>query len=48
MTTPQFIFTWRLATVAITLVVILLAVVGLFGIGPLAGLFGSSAPHIGV
>jgi hypothetical protein len=48
MTPPQFILAWRLATVAITIVVVLLVILGSFGIGPFAGLLGPSAPHIGV
>jgi hypothetical protein len=48
MTTPQFILTWRLATVVITIVVVLLIALGSFGIGPLAGLLGPSAPHISI
>jgi hypothetical protein len=48
MTTPQFILAWRLATVVVTIGVVLLVVLGSFGIGPFAGLLGPSAPHIGV
>jgi hypothetical protein len=48
MRTPQFILTWRLVTVAITVVVVLLVVLGSMGIGPLAGLLGPSGPKIGI
>jgi type IV secretory pathway TrbL component len=48
MTTPQFILVYRLVTVAVTLAVLLLFALGNFGIGPLAGLIGPSAPKIGI
>jgi hypothetical protein len=40
MRTPQFILTCRLATVAVTVVVILLVVLALVGVGPLDGVLG--------
>jgi|HubBroStandDraft_1064217.scaffolds.fasta_scaffold4445812_1 hypothetical protein len=48
MTTPQFILTYRLLTVVITIVVIVLIALGTAGIGPLAHLIGPSTPRIGI
>jgi hypothetical protein len=48
MTTPQFILTYRLVTVVITLAVLLLVALGTVGIGPLAGVVGPSGPKIGI
>jgi hypothetical protein len=48
MRTPQFILTYRLVTVVIAVIIILLFALGTAGIGPLAGLIGPSAPKIGI
>lgn len=48
MRTPRFILTYRLVTVMIAAIIILLVALGTAGIGPLAGLVGPSAPKIGI
>jgi hypothetical protein len=46
--TPQFIVRYRLLTVGIALLIILLAVLGDFNIGPLAPLLGPAGPKINI
>jgi hypothetical protein len=41
---PQFIVTYRVLTVTITLLILLVCVLGDVGIGPLAPLLGPAAP----
>jgi hypothetical protein len=46
--TPQFIVRYRLLTVGIALLIILLALLGDFNIGPLAPLLGPAGPKINI
>jgi hypothetical protein len=48
MRTPQFILTYRLVTVVIAVIIILLFALGTAGVWPLADLVGPSAPKIGI
>jgi hypothetical protein len=48
MTTPQFITAYRVLTVVIALLIIVLVVLGAVGIGPLTPLLGPAAPKINI
>jgi len=48
MSTPSFIVKYRAVTVAIAVLIILLAVLGDLGVGPLAPLLGPAGPKINI
>jgi hypothetical protein len=48
MKVPQYITTYRILTVAITLLIIVLCALGDVGIGPLAPLLGHAGPKISI